>query len=194
MPPPREPSLQSPTPAAEQARSAYEKAGGDLSHPGLRAAFDSLANEARGLLPLALGDVTLLPDVLTSDLRQLPRPSARFIDEVERLGDGEEARRLLRRHRHRGVVRIALREVMGLADAGQTSAEMADLASECIEAGLRGARTWARQTHGLVRDAAGEEVPLVVLGMGKLGGRELNIGSTTKGTSSPAASRTRPWV
>ncbi|NOY93734.1 MAG: hypothetical protein GXP55_21320, partial [Deltaproteobacteria bacterium] len=173
-------ALETSTDVVRGALDSYAQAGGEFTLPGVKAALVALAEQAKGLLPLALGDPALLPDVLRSGL-ETPRRRGDATRELwalaDRLGDGPELNRGLRRFRHRGVVRIALREVEGLADVGETSAEMADLASDCIEGALRGARRWARERHGRVLDTAGLEVPFVVLGMGKLGGRELNVGS-----------------
>ena len=171
---------ETPTREATRALEAYADAGGDATTPGVARALAALAEQAPGLLPLALGDPTLLPDVLASGLEHAPSEhdaTGRLLALASEVGDGEALNAALRRFRHRGVVRIALREVEGLADVGQTSAEMADLASDCIEGALRGARAWALERHGRVLDATGAEVPFVVLGMGKLGGRELNVGS-----------------
>lgn len=83
----------------------------------------------------------------------------------------------LRRHRQREMLRIAWRDLCGLADVPGTLGELSDLA----DAAIRSAVDWCGATlsarHGTPRDAGGEPQPLVVLGMGKLGGRELNFSS-----------------
>lgn len=133
----------------------------------------ALIEHARGLLGLAQSDPSLLDDVLA---RPLELPADRESLALE-LGaglpavDGPALRRALRRFRHRAVVRIALREVLRLADVEQTAAEMAHLASVVIDAALDGARAAEAERKGT------SDVPLTVLGMGKLGGLELNLGS-----------------
>lgn len=133
----------------------------------------SLETHAPGLLPLVRADPTVLEDALA---RPLELPSDR-----ESLGaelwpqlpghDGPALRRALRRFRHRAVVRIALREIERLAGIEQTAAEMAHLASVMVDAALEAGRTTEMARHGAC------EVPLTALGMGKLGGLELNLGS-----------------
>lgn len=85
----------------------------------------------------------------------------------------------LRRFASREKLRIAAREL--LAHAGQdvdvTSRELADLAEACCEAALAEALAWGEGRFGAPLTAAGTRCPIVVLGMGKLGGRELNAGS-----------------
>jgi glutamate-ammonia-ligase adenylyltransferase len=68
----------------------------------------------------------------------------------------------LRRWKHRQIVRIAGRDLLGLADLRAASAELAAVAQTCLEAALA------------IADPA---VPMAVIGMGKLGGSELNYAS-----------------
>lgn len=83
----------------------------------------------------------------------------------------------LRRVRHRAVIRIALREILRLADIERTSAEMAHLAAAIIDASLGACLRTAERRDGVALDRLGERIPITVLGMGKLGGLELNLGS-----------------
>lgn len=75
---------------------------------------------------------------------------------------------VLRRFRHRHLLRIFLREIEG-ASVRQTTAEVADVAEVCLEMALAEA---AR-----IEGAPGLEKSICVFGMGKLGGRELNFSS-----------------
>ena len=143
-------------------------------------AIAALEEHAPALVPLATRDETLLRDVLA---RPLDRPDdaasfrRAFRAATADLGDGDELRRVLRRLRHRGVVRIALREVLRLADVDRTSAEMAWLAAAAIDAALSAVTRTVVAEDGEPVGPDGARVPLTVLGMGKLGGGELNIGS-----------------
>jgi [glutamine synthetase] adenylyltransferase / [glutamine synthetase]-adenylyl-L-tyrosine phosphorylase len=163
-----------------RAVEAFLEAGGDASREAVRDLLVALGEHAPALLPLALGDVRLPADVLARPL-DLPDTDAdlrrRFLDATADLDDGPALRRVLRQLRHRALVRIALREVLRLADVDQTSAEMASLAGAAIDAALQACRRTLEARHGVARDGDGQRVPLVVLGMGKLGGRELNLGS-----------------
>jgi glutamate-ammonia-ligase adenylyltransferase len=87
--------------------------------------------------------------------------------------------RKLRRFASREKLRIAARELLGHPgqDVDVTSRELADLAEVCCEAALAEALSWGEARFGAPLASAGRPCPLVVLGMGKLGGRELNAGS-----------------
>ena len=93
--------------------------------------------------------------------------------------DGDSVRRGLRRFAAREKLRIGTREL--LAHPGQdvdvTARELADLADVCCEVALSEALLWARERFGPPLTSSGDPCALVVIGMGKLGGRELNAGS-----------------
>ena len=88
-----------------------------------------------------------------------------------------EFMRALRELRLREMVRVTVRDLCGLAQLDQTLAHLSDLADACCEAALRFAGAQLQQRYGTPRDEQGREVRAVVLGMGKLGGRELNFSS-----------------
>jgi glutamate-ammonia-ligase adenylyltransferase len=103
---------------------------------------------------------------------------------VERLGRAVEGAEdlpafmmALRRHREREMLRIAWRDLAGNAATPETLADTSAFADAAIQAALAFATTELERSYGKPRDAAGEEQPLIVLGMGKLGGGELNFSS-----------------
>lgn len=83
----------------------------------------------------------------------------------------------LRRLRNRELLRIAWRDLTGAADLNETLADLSALAEACIDAALNWRHREACERHGTPRDANGNPQRLVVLGMGKLGGGELNFSS-----------------
>ena len=83
----------------------------------------------------------------------------------------------IRRIRNRQLLRILWREVQLQADLDETLLQLSLLADQLLEAATRYAQRQMQPRFGRVRNAAGEDVPLVILGMGKLGGRELNFSS-----------------
>ncbi|MCA9625080.1 MAG: bifunctional [glutamate--ammonia ligase]-adenylyl-L-tyrosine phosphorylase/[glutamate--ammonia-ligase] adenylyltransferase, partial [Myxococcales bacterium] len=117
-----------------------------------------------------------IPAPLASDRDQLAGRAA-ALDELE----GSDFRRELRRFAEGERLRIILRELLTPAREGasieESAAELTLLAEVTIEAALREAeRTiFARQGRPLAPN--GQASSLVVLGMGKLGGGELNGGS-----------------
>lgn len=91
--------------------------------------------------------------------------------------DEASAMRGLRQLRAREMVRIAWRDLAGDAPLDETLRDLSDLADACCEAALRWSLARLVALHGTPRDAEGAVVQPVVLGMGKLGGRELNFSS-----------------
>ncbi len=123
-------------------------------------------------------------DLFPEDLAALARGTrqARDLRSYRRLAAtalGDDLRKGLRRFAARERMRIAAREL--LAHPGQdvdvTARELSDLADVCCEAALGEALRWAEARFGTPLAAGGEPCPFVVVGMGKLGGRELNAGS-----------------
>ena len=97
---------------------------------------------------------------------------------ARREGDVQRALRVFAR---REKIRIALRELLprslGGADVDVTSRELAHLGDATIQGALDEATSWARQRFGEPVRVDGRPSTFVVLGMGKLGGEELNAGS-----------------
>ncbi|HEX7030227.1 MAG TPA: bifunctional [glutamate--ammonia ligase]-adenylyl-L-tyrosine phosphorylase/[glutamate--ammonia-ligase] adenylyltransferase [Gammaproteobacteria bacterium] len=92
-------------------------------------------------------------------------------------GDETELMRVLREMRCALTARIAWREIAGWANVDETLAAISAVADACINAALERLHEWHREVHGEARGASGHAQRLVVLGMGKLGGRELNFSS-----------------
>jgi len=83
----------------------------------------------------------------------------------------------LRQFRRRQMLRIIWRDITRKAPLGETLEDLSELADVCIRQSLERLMAWAVQQSGMPRDAAGQEQTMVVLGMGKLGARELNLSS-----------------
>jgi glutamate-ammonia-ligase adenylyltransferase len=83
----------------------------------------------------------------------------------------------LRRWRRAELARIAWRDLAGWAGVPETLAELSRAADIGINAAHDFARAALERRYGVPRSAAGAAQPLVIVGMGKLGGRELNFSS-----------------
>jgi glutamate-ammonia-ligase adenylyltransferase len=83
----------------------------------------------------------------------------------------------IRRQREREMVRIAWRDLAGLAGIAETLADTSAFADAAIELALDYARQDLAVLYGKPRNEGGEPQSLVVIGMGKLGGGELNFSS-----------------
>jgi glutamate-ammonia-ligase adenylyltransferase len=113
-------------------------------------------------------------------LQQLPDVSflERFSAEVASSNEPIEAvQQKLRQCRHRYMLQILWREVTGTATLNDTLVSLSDLADHLLDAAACYAEHLLHERHGVVRGPTGDPVSLVILGMGKLGGYELNFSS-----------------
>lgn len=110
----------------------------------------------------------------------------RSIDEYRRRVDraintsdpGDEGlMRGLRQLRQQEMLRIAWRDLAGLAGIEQVLYELSDFAEAIVDGCLKHLYQQMTASLGIPRNADGVEQQMLVLGMGKLGGRELNFSS-----------------
>jgi len=126
-------------------------------------------------------DPTLLP-WLASEPRLHAVPGESELESdlalgIDPAGDDNQFMAALRRFRRRQLVRIAWRDLAGLANIETVLGELSLLADVCIRAACRRAGAALESRHGVPRGADGTPLELMVLGMGKLGGGELNFSS-----------------
>lgn len=100
-----------------------------------------------------------------------------LVAEVEVMQELADAQAVLRRFRHRWMLQVLWRELAGIATLDETLTALSGLADRQLDAAARLATRIVRQRFGDVSDDAGNACGLVILGMGKLGGRELNFSS-----------------
>jgi len=92
--------------------------------------------------------------------------------------DEASLKTVLRKLRQREMVRIAWRDLAGWANLEETVTTLSALADACLEEALAKLYEWACARDGVPKvEAGGETAKFVVLGMGKLGGEELNFSS-----------------
>ena len=109
--------------------------------------------------------------------REPGQTAARIHEGTASLAEDADMQRVLRQLRRENMARIAFRDLAGWAPLDETLGDLSDLADACCEAALRFAERRLQARHGRPRSESGEESLPVVLGMGKLGGRELNFSS-----------------
>ena len=83
----------------------------------------------------------------------------------------------LRRWRRREMVRIAWRDLTGRASLEETLEDLSAFADDAVNRAMAVAWHSTCERYGTPQYAEGGAMPLVVVGMGKLGGRELNFSS-----------------
>ncbi|MCC7464371.1 MAG: bifunctional [glutamate--ammonia ligase]-adenylyl-L-tyrosine phosphorylase/[glutamate--ammonia-ligase] adenylyltransferase [Gammaproteobacteria bacterium] len=152
--------------------------------PATSAALAAAPEPLRASAPQVLAASDFVLDALVRDPLLLPMLGA---DADGRCGCGplpfvppaDEAgfSAALRRWRRGELARIAWRELAGWVGVPQTLADLSRAADLGISAAYAFARALLERRYGTPRSATGAPQPLVIVGMGKLGGRELNFSS-----------------
>ena len=119
---------------------------------------------------------SLIPELLASwgqplseDMLMAPLKQA--------FADDDAVRIALRRLRQRAMAHMALRDLCGLAPLGEIVESMTMLADVTTNFALDFYHRQLVTTYGEPLDKAGQPQRLLIIGMGKLGGRELNVSS-----------------
>ncbi len=89
----------------------------------------------------------------------------------------EDIKRRLRRLRERVFALVMVRDLAGVGDLGEVMRTLTDLAEVAVQTALAFHQRDLASIHGEPLDRAGQPQRLMVLGMGKLGGGELNVSS-----------------
>ena len=112
---------------------------------------------------------------MRSSARSPGNLKANAIDESDI--SAEEFMRELREFRHLSTAVIALFDLTGIAAVDTTLQSLSDVADVCISEALAFAEQTCNRRFGTPRDSNGNPQTMMVVGMGKLGGRELNFSS-----------------
>jgi glutamate-ammonia-ligase adenylyltransferase len=109
-------------------------------------------------------------------------PARRELEEfAERIAASEagadDVQQQLRQYRNRYMFRIAWAATAGVSRVEDELEALSALADLLLAAAAGYVAKRMRERFGVVRDPRGGEVPIVILGMGKLGGYELNFSS-----------------
>ena len=164
----------------------WERAGRDGALPRIHAA---LPGALQAELPRVVASSEFAATALIQDPQALAwvsghiePPSARAANadyhrRVTAAATAADAQRILREWRRREMLRIAWCDIAGRAGVVDTLRAVSELADGCIRAATAVAQRLLETPFGRPRNADGAEVPLIVVGMGKLGGMELNFSS-----------------
>ena len=165
-----------------------------LAGQGERAAFLNVLVSHPGAIPLLArlcGTSQFLADTLRRHATLVswllePRTMRQWLrDELEedlssslRPFSAHDARgNALRRFKYRQLLRIGCRDILGDADLTVTTEELSGLADVCLSAAWRWAEEKLERRYGTPVGSDGAPTGLAVIGMGKLGGDELNYSS-----------------
>jgi len=109
-----------------------------------------------------------LVDVLVGEERLTQsKPANEILRELQFGRDDTDQFAWLRRYHETELMRIGLRDILGLADFEQSLTELSALADACVQYALEVVLRKHRIKHP----------PFAVIGLGKFGGREINYGS-----------------
>ena len=97
--------------------------------------------------------------------------------QVTEVADEHALKRLLRQLRRNVMMRLIARDLNGLADLGEVVETCTCLAEVTLNFATLYLQDALRAVYGVPHDEMGNEQRLIVVGMGKLGGRELNVSS-----------------
>jgi glutamate-ammonia-ligase adenylyltransferase len=161
-----------------------------LDLEGLTDGLARMPREERIALLAVLGGSRHLSQLLRSEpqrweeLREAmaaaPPPLPELPAIIREGGDGEDhvaAAAALRAWRQRAFLQIGARDLWGIASLGETLASITAVAETAIAAATRIARRQLEVEYGILELDPGRRTRFAVLGMGKLGGGELNYSS-----------------
>ena len=150
------------------------------SHPGAAHLLATLGGGSQYLADTLRRHPTFLPWLLEpSTMRQWTKDE--LVQELARdlapFSHPQACWNVLRRFKYRHLLRIGSRDLLGDADLTVTTEELSRVADVLLDAAWRAAEAALRSQHGVPRTSTGGETGLAIIGMGKLGGEELNYSS-----------------
>lgn len=153
-----------------------------LAEPRIDASLPLVWSASEFVANACVRNASLLPELVGSATLFAPLPFDVLQAELDRhlhaaINDAD-AQAALRRFRCRHMVRIAWRDIAGWAPLDETLADLSNLADVCVQAVYARAYAALTELYGTPRGRdSGAPQPMLILGMGKLGGRELNYSS-----------------
>ena len=184
------------TPDPDGALNHFERLLGVVSHPVNFLGFLGDTAEALEALLLICGSSGYASEILIRDpetfywlLNELsapwPKSLASYYEGARqakaRGWDEEDQLRALARFKRREMLRISARDILRITDLGGTTTELSRLAESVIDSVYETCRARLVSRHGVPQTPDGRGgmrgARFTVLGMGKLGGEELNYSS-----------------
>ncbi len=126
---------------------------------------------------LLVNDAGLLEDLLDNLQVSCGLAEMQQFLASQKISDEHTLKKALRKLRQRVLVRTICRDLNGLAELQEVMSTTSLLAECAISTAINYLNTWQVETYGQPVDAQGSPQGLIVIGMGKLGGGELNVSS-----------------
>ena len=136
-------------------------------NPALFELMLMLFDRSEFLAEAAIRTPDLIDDVVAGDRLRQRKTSEQILEEL-RYGRNDADQLLwLRRYHETELMRLGLRDILGLVDFEQNLVELSALADACLQYAL----------EVVMRRNKIKKPPFVIIGLGKLGGREIDYGS-----------------
>jgi glutamate-ammonia-ligase adenylyltransferase len=137
------------------------------AHPQIFELLLLLFDRSEFLAEIAIRTPDLVDELVISGRLRKSKSAGEILQDLQHGRDDADQKLWLRRYHQAEFMRIGLRSILGLADYEQNFLELSALADACLQYALDAA----------LRKLKLKTSPLVIIGLGKLGGRELNYGS-----------------
>ena len=137
------------------------------SHPQLFELLLLLFDRSEFLAEMAIRTPDLVDELVLSGRLGRSKSAPEILADLRHGWHDEDQRLWLRRYHQAEFMRLGLRSILGLANPEQNFVELTALAEACLQYALEAA----------CRNARLKRCPVAVIGLGKLGGRELTYGS-----------------
>jgi glutamate-ammonia-ligase adenylyltransferase len=138
-----------------------------VSHPSLFELLLLLFDRSEFLAETAIRTPDLVDELELSGRLRRRKTTEQILDDLRHGRDDADQRLWLRRYHQAELMRLGLRDILGLADFEQNLAELSALADACLQYAL----------EVILRKHKFSSAPFAIVGLGKLGGAELNYGS-----------------
>jgi glutamate-ammonia-ligase adenylyltransferase len=126
-----------------------------------------LFDRSEFLAERAIRTPELVDELEAGDRLRVRKTAGETLRDLRHGLDDEDQYRWLRRYHEAELMRIGLRDILGLADFEQNLLELSALAAACLQYAL----------DAVCRGARLAAAPFCIIGMGKLGGAEVGYGS-----------------
>ena len=137
------------------------------SNPSLFELLLLLFDRSEFLAEMAIRTPDLVDELVLSGRLRRRKTAEETLQDLRHGRADEDQRLWIRRYHQAELMRIGLRDILGLADFEQNLGELSALADACLQYVF----------EVVLRKHKLKKPPLAIIGLGKLGGRELNYGS-----------------
>ena len=137
------------------------------THPAIFELLLRLFDCSEFLAELAIRTPDLVDELVTSGRLRQRKSAEETLRDLRHGLEDQDQHLWLRRYHQAELMRIGLRDILGLADFEQYLSELSALAEGCLRYALQ----------AVMRAAGIKSPPFVIIGLGKLGGGEIDYGS-----------------